>query len=434
MPRRRDTPVTASSVSTPPQRLRKTHKLEHRPPFDSVALLLQGGGALGAYQAGVYEALAEADLHPDWVAGISIGGINSAIIAGNPREARVAKLREFWEIVSHSPFGLEGNLAPLLPKGDAGRALAQQMSASTANVLGVPGFYTMRFPSPLFQPPGTLEATSFCDTTPLKATLERLVDFDLINSENYNTRLSLGSVNARSGQMVYFDTTTDVIRAEHVMASGSLPPGFPAIEIDGEYYWDGGVVSNTPLSWIARQHPPSMLAFQVDLWAAPGPFPQNLQEVMIRMKEILNSSRTTYYTSGYKEINQFHSTLARFLEQVPEEFKRDEDAKYLMSVARQKVHHLVNLVYRPTGPEDASKENEFSRKSVEERWLAGYRDTVLCAPPSRGARAGRRLRHGHLRVRFCEGWRLILGLVDRQRRRKAAGDTTAVLNCWGIDR
>ena len=228
----------------------------------------------------------------------------------------------------------------------------------------------------MFQPPGTLEATSFCDTTPLKATLERLVDFDLINSENYNTRLSLGSVNARSGQMVYFDTTTDVIRAEHVMASGSLPPGFPAIEIDGEYYWDGGVVSNTPLSWIARQHPPSMLAFQVDLWAAPGPFPQNLQEVMIRMKEILNSSRTTYYTSGYKEINQFHSTLARFLEQVPEEFKRDEDAKYLMSEARQKVHHLVNLVYRPTGPEDASKENEFSRKSVEERWLAGYRDTV----------------------------------------------------------
>ena len=147
MPRRRDTPVTVNSVSTPPQRLRKTHKLEHRPPFDSVALLLQGGGALGAYQAGVYEALAEADLHPDWVAGISIGGINSAIIAGNPQEARVAKLREFWEIVSHSPFGLEGNLAPLLPNGDAGRALAQKMSASTANVLGVPGFYTMRFPS-----------------------------------------------------------------------------------------------------------------------------------------------------------------------------------------------------------------------------------------------------------------------------------------------
>jgi NTE family protein len=222
----------------------------------------------------------------------------------------------------------------MLPKGDAGRALAQHMSVSTdarcARLLH-------DAVSESFQPPGTLEATSFCDTTPLKATLERLVDFDLINSENYNTRLSLGSVNARSGQLVYFDTTTDVIRAEHVMASGALPPGFPAIEIDGEYYWDGGVVSNTPLAWIARQHPPSMLAFQVDLWAAPGPFPKNLQEVMIRMKEILNPSRTIYHTSGYKELNHLRSTLAHFLEQVPEEFKRGEDAKYLMSVARQQV-------------------------------------------------------------------------------------------------
>jgi len=356
--------------------LRKTHKPEHRPLFDSVALLLQGGGALGAYQAGVYEALAEADLHPDWVAGISIGGINSAIIAGNPREARVAKLREFWEIVSHSPFGLDGNLGSSLSKGDAALAFGQRMSAITATMLGVPGFYAPRFPSPFFQPPGTLEATSFYDTTALRATLERLVDFDLINSENNNTRLSLGAVNARSGQLVYFDTTTDVIRAEHVMASGALPPGFPAIEIDGEYYWDGGVVSNTPLAWIARQHPSSMLAFQVDLWAAPGPFPKNLQEVMIRMKEILNSSRTIYHTSGYKEINQVRSTLARFLEQVPDEFKRSEDAKFLMSLAKQHLHHLVNLVYRPTSPEDASKENEFSRKSVEDRWLAGYRDTV----------------------------------------------------------
>ena len=126
---------TASAVSASPHRLKKTHKLEHRPPFDSVALLLQGGGALGAYQAGVYEALAEADLHPDWVAGISIGAINSAIIVGNPREARVAKLREFWELVSQSPFGLDGNLASLLPKGDAARALAQHMSASTASML-----------------------------------------------------------------------------------------------------------------------------------------------------------------------------------------------------------------------------------------------------------------------------------------------------------
>ena len=228
----------------------------------------------------------------------------------------------------------------------------------------------------VFQPPGTLEVTSFYDTTLLKATLERLVDFDLINSESHDVRLSLGCVNARSGQLVYFDSTMDIIRAEHVMASGALPPWFPAVEIDGEYYWDGGVVSNTPLEWLARHRLPDTLAFQVDLWAAPGELPKNVPEVMTRMKEILNSSRTIYRTDGYKEINHLYATLFRFLGQVPEEFKRGEDAEYLVSVARRCVHHLVNLVYRPTSAEGASKDNEFSRRSIGERWLAGYRDTV----------------------------------------------------------
>jgi len=365
-----------SAVSRPPAHLRKSHKLKHRPPFDCIALLLQGGGALGAYQAGVYEALAEADLRPDWVVGTSIGAINSAIIAGNTREGRVAKLREFWELVSRSPFGFHGDFGALPAKGDAARSFTQQMSAITATMLGVSAFYAPRIPSVLFQPPGTPEATSFYDTTMLKATLERLVDFDFINSESHDVRLSLGCVNARSGQLVYFDSTTDIIRAEHVMASGALPPWFPAVEIDGEYYWDGGVVSNTPLEWLARHRLPDTLAFQVDLWAAPGELPKNVPEVMTRLKDILNSSRTFYRTHGYKEINHLHAALFRFLGQVPEEFKRGEDAEYLMSVARRCVHHLVNLVYRPTSTEAASKDNQFSRTAIEERWLAGYRDTV----------------------------------------------------------
>ena len=173
----------------------------------------------------------------------------------------MAKLREFWELVSRPPFGFDGDLGPLLARGDAARAFAQPMSAITATMLGVPGLYAPRIPSVLFQPPGTLEATSFYDTTLLKVTLERLVDFDLINSESQDVRLSLGSVNARSGQLVYFDSTTDIIRAEHVMASGALPPWFAAVEIDGEYYWDGGVVSNTPLEWLARHRLPDTLAF-----------------------------------------------------------------------------------------------------------------------------------------------------------------------------
>jgi NTE family protein len=368
--------MRSTAVSRPPAHRRRSRELGHRPPFDCIALLLQGGGALGAYQAGVYEALVEADLWPDCVAGTSIGAINSAIIAGNPREKRVAKLREFWELVSRSPFGFDGHFAPSPASGDAARAFAQQMSTIAAAIIGVPGFYAPRVPSALFHPPGTREATSFYDTTLLKATLARLVDFDLINSENADVRLSLGSVNARSGRLVYFDSMTDIIRTEHVMASGALPPWFPAVEIDGEYYWDGGVVSNTPLEWLARQRLPDTLAFQVDLWAAPGQIPKTVPEVFTRMKEILNSSRTIYRTDGYRELNHLYATLSRFLREIPEEFKRGEDAKYLMSVARRSVHHIVNLVYRPTSPEGASKDDEFSRQSIEQRWRAGYHDTV----------------------------------------------------------
>ena len=156
-------------------RLGKSHKLEHQPPFDCVALLLQGGGALGAYQAGVYEALAEADLRPDWVAGTSIGAINSAIIAGNTRPERVGKLREFWELVCRSPIGFDTDFAHLLSGGDAGRTFARQMSAVVATVVGVPGFYAPRIPGLLFQTPSTFEAISFYDTTLLKTTLEHLV-------------------------------------------------------------------------------------------------------------------------------------------------------------------------------------------------------------------------------------------------------------------
>lgn len=356
--------------------MRKTHRLQHRPPFDCVALLLQGGGAVGAYQAGVYEALAEADLHPDWLAGISIGAINCAIVAGNPRERRVAKLREFWKLVTSSPLGLGAGIGWLPAKGDYARTFANSMSAAAASFLGVPGFYAPRFPSVFLQPLGSPEATSFYSTNPLKATLGRLIDFDLLNSDHNDVRLSLGSVNVRTGQLVYFDTTTEVIRAEHVMASGALPPAFPAIEIDGQHYWDGGLISNTPLSWLARNHPPDTLAFQVDLWSAHGAFPKTVLEAITRMKAIANSSCTAYYTGVFEDINNVTSALSRFFEQLPEEFKRGEDAEYLMSVARRRLYHLVNLVYRPTSSENGSSEDDFSGPSMENRWRAGYGDAV----------------------------------------------------------
>ena len=354
----------------------KSHRPNGRPPFECIALLLQGGGALGSYQAGIYEALAEANLHPDWVAGISIGAINSALIAGNAPSERVAKLRRFWEEVTANPLldwavGLEA----LRPRGDFARKLFNQMSAGSALVNGAANFFQLRYPPAWLHPNGALEATSFYDTTHLKSTLERLVDFDRINAGPM--RFSVGAVNVRTGNFVYFDTTTHTIRPEHVMASGSLPPGFPAVEIEGEYYWDGGLISNTPLQWVVEYGPrQDMLAFQVDLWSARGELPGNLGEVAMRQKEIQYSSRTRANTDKFKEVQVLRSALARLLEQVPQDLRDSEDGKLLSRAADHKVYSLVQLIYRSQHYEGHSKDYEFSRLSMEEHWRAGYHETV----------------------------------------------------------
>jgi NTE family protein len=365
--------------STPRSReLTKTHRDHPRPEFGHIHLLLQGGGALGAYQGGVYEALAEADLHPDWVAGISIGSINGAIIAGNPPDQRVAKLKAFWEGVTTQPFDLVGgNFGALLGDGDVARGLLNQMSAGVALLAGACGFFEPRVPSPWLQPLGSSGATSYFDTRQLKATLEGLVDFDRINSAHDKPRLSVGAVNVRSGNLIYFDSTTHVIRPEHVMASGALPPGFPAIEIEGEAYWDGGLVSNTPLQWVAMtQNPPDSLVFQVDLWSARGQLPRNLAEVATRQKEIQYSSRTRAFTDYFKDITRLRNIAAELLAVLPEDLKQDERARLLGAALERHAANIVQLIYRPKGYEGDSKDYEFSRRSMEEHWQAGYYDAV----------------------------------------------------------
>jgi NTE family protein len=247
-----------------------------------IALVLQGGGALGSYQAGVYEALAEHGYQPDWVAGISIGAINSAIIAGNAPEDRVARLREFWERVS-SPSASWLDL-PL----DAWQDAIRRLGAMSALMFGQPGFFR---PNLLHCWTTGTAPTSYYDTSDLRDTLERLVDFDRINARE--TRFSVGAVNVRTGNFAYFDNARQTIRPEHVMASGALPPGFPAIEVDGEFYWDGGLVSNTPLRYILERVPRhSTLTFQVDVFAAQGELPSRLDAVAEREKDIRYSSRT----------------------------------------------------------------------------------------------------------------------------------------------
>ncbi len=350
---------------------------ERRLPFECVTLLLQGGGALGAYQGGVYEALAEANIHPDWIAGISIGAINAAIIAGNPPNSRVDRLREFWtHVTSSAPWDWLGSSFGDLTRSDDTRNLLNQMSANFAVACGATGFFSARAMMPWLQPGGTLGATSFYDTSDLKRTLERLVDFDRLNAGM--TRFSAGAVNVRTGNFVYFDTSTHKIAPEHVMASGALPPGFPAVEIDGEHYWDGGLVSNTPLQWVLESDPrrQDTLAFQVDLWSSQGALPRNLAEVATRHKEIQFSSRTRASTGQFKNVHRVQRALDALLRRLPADLEENDDLKILKSVASDKVYNIIHLIYRAQNYEGHSKDYEFSRLSMQDHWRAGYHDAV----------------------------------------------------------
>jgi len=370
--------------STRPQDGKLTRHVRPKPPFECISLLLQGGGALGAYQAGVYEGLAEAGIEPNWVAGISIGAINSALIVGNPPNKRVERLREFWDQITTNAVGAAAHafISPMM-KGDWSRGLVNQMSAGLTMAAGAPGFFAPRAVSPFAYPKGAAEATSFYDTAKFKSTLEKLVDFDLINSGV--ARLSVGAVNVRTGNFVYFDTATHTIRPEHIMASGALPPAFPAVEIDGESYWDGGLVSNTPLEWVLDSEPrQDTLAFQVDLWNALGEFPGNLVEVEMRRKEIQFSSRTRANTDHFKQVQRLRNTVAGLLDDLPDDMKGHSAVEILRPVAERKAYNIVHLIYHARNYEGHSKDYEFSRPSMQTHWRAGYHDTI------------RTLRHPHL--------------------------------------
>ena len=355
---------------------RKTHRLDNRPPFECIALLLQGGGALGAYQGGVYEALGEAGLEPDWVAGISIGAINSALIAGNAPQDRLARLRDFWQSVSADPvWDWCHKMFPYLMRGDMGQSVANRLSAASVAYRGVAGFFAPQIPGPWLHQPGSPHAMSYYQCDALRLTLERLVDFDRINAAEM--RFSVGAVNVRTGNFVYFDTSTHHIGPEHIMASSALPPAFPPVEIEGEHYWDGGIVSNTPLQWVLEYGPrQDTLAFQIDLWSARGELPSNMADVMTRHKEIQHSSRTRANSDRFKESQRLRHALANLLQRVPPDLLDGSDAAFLSEKADRKVYNLVQLIYRSRQSEDSSKDYDFSRRSMEEHWCAGYYDTV----------------------------------------------------------
>ena len=339
-----------------------------------VGLVLQGGGALGSYQAGVYEALASSHYQPGWVAGISIGAINAAIIAGNAPGRRVERLRAFWDEIT-APT----SLWPAAPDGPLAD-WQQRASALTSVLFGQPGFFAPRGPQDWFSPD---RLVSFYDTAALRGTLERVVDFDRIN-DSREIRLSVGAVNVRTGVFSYFDSDKIAIRPEHVMASGALPPGFPPVEIDGELYWDGGLFSNTPLQYMVDCIPRrSRLIFQVDVFQAYGCVPTDLDEVNERDKDIRYSSRTRVVTDTLRERHNVRHTINELYKLLPPEIANTPQAKRLYEHGCVTEMDIALLIYRPMALQGASKDFEFSRATMEARWQAGLTDarTTLLASP-----------------------------------------------------
>lgn len=346
------------------------------PPYETIALVLQGGGALGAYQAGVYQGLHEAGIVPNWITGISIGAINTAILAGNAPEHRVARLREFWETICQPAYGV-----PLPPSvehaffdsGEVVRTAFTAMQAVSALVDGQKGFFVPRVPPPLPFTVGTPDTASWYDTAPLKATLERLCDFDRINSKE--TRVSVAAVNVETGNFAYFDNQHTKLRAEHFIASASLPPGFAATEIDGEFYWDGGLMSNTALSEVIQASPRcDTLAFQVDLWSARGPVPNNMTDVQGRVKDIQYSSRTRLVTDMMQHSQRFRHVLREVLERVSPEHRDDPWCKLAEELATSRRYNVFQLVYRDKGFEGNYKDYQFGFSTMQVHWQSGLQD------------------------------------------------------------
>ena len=336
-----------------------------------VALVLQGGGALGAYQAGVYQALHEHGLTPDWVVGTSIGAINAALIAGNARDNRLARLRTFWEEIGHR------DLLDMRKVPDPARQFNIMLTTADSVAKGVPGFYATRWINPFFigwpVPP---ESASFYDTHALEDTLTRLVDLECLNGHS-GIRITVSAIKVTCGRLENFDTAHQTVGIQHVMASGALPPGFPPVRIDGELYWDGGLYSNTPLETVLADEPHvDTICFMVDLWSAEGPEPHTLEQVHTRQKEVLFASRSRRHIDAYLRGHRLRRMIRMLRAKVPDHLLSDEERRELDKVGMDTTMHIVRLAYAGRDWQMASKDINFSRGSIEWRWELGYRDAM----------------------------------------------------------
>jgi len=348
--------------------------------YPTVALVLQGGGALGGYQCGVYERMHEAGIAPNWIAGISIGAINAAILAGNAPEERIAQLRAFWDQVSEPAgplalpaVGVRAMLAAL-PEHHGLLSWARNLSALGALAQGQRGFFQARPLSPFLFGDGSDAATSFYDTAPLRRTLLRFADFERINRDP-GVRLTVGATNVVRGNFRYFDSAQEEIRVEHILASAALPPAFPAVEIDGEPYWDGGIVSNTPLEYILDCRPhEDTLVFQVDLWSARGARPRTLVDVLERIKDIRYSSRTRHGTQMVEVAQKLRTSLKELIDRLPDRRLPPHLQDALSPYLDDRVFNIIHLIYQAKPHEQESKDYAFGTIPLREHWQSGMRD------------------------------------------------------------
>jgi NTE family protein len=329
-------------------------------------LVLQGGGALGAYQVGVYQALHEAGIEPDWVIGTSIGAINGAIIAGNPPEARLEKLRQFWDLMQARH---KTSVASWWP------AMAAMLATAGTYSKGIDGFFTPNPHAPwsMHAPLGAAQA-AFYSTAPLYETLLALTDFDYINAKH--GRLTLGAVNVQSGEMHYFDNRSQTLTAQHVMASGALPPAFPAVAIDGEMYWDGGIYSNTPIEVVLDDKPRrNSLIFSANVWHPTGPEPKTIWQVIGRQKDIQYASRVNSHVQRQQQIHKMRHIIRDLGKHMSPVQREDPAVKKLLGYGCATVMHVVPLLAPRVDGEDHTKDIDFTPAGITARWNSGYADT-----------------------------------------------------------
>jgi len=362
-----------SNKTTSKANIRTKTKAESVTP--RVALVLQGGGALGAYQAGVYHAMHENGLTPDWVVGTSIGAINAAIIAGNERDLRLSRLKEFWELVGH------GDLMDMSKVSDSVRHFNTWWTTNDVTARGVPGFFAPRSPNPfVLGMPVAPEQASFYDTTPLAETLARLVDFKHLNSPGA-MRLTVSAMKVACGSLVNFDSRDQQIGVEHIMASGALPPGFAPVRVDGELYWDGGLYSNTPLEVVLDDESKTdvdgnTLCVMVDLWSASGPEPATLDQITNRQKDVTFASRSERHIENYLRMYQLRRAAKALYDKLPPALRSKSDLKEFAGLNDNSTIHIVRLRYGGHDWNMPSKDINFSRGSIEWRWEQGYEDAM----------------------------------------------------------